>query len=236
MKAAEVSADEFSAVIEAIHAAGASPERWPEAVLAAAHLLNPAEGSELALESLDRLALAAFVVDEGGAVHDLNASARALLREARCVRIARSTLQFDPAASHLAFTGALRAATHLPLRSSLLVLADDASAAHEVAVSPLKEEGALCGDALVVIAPSRPGEAGLLRRVRRLYDLTETEARVMVGLASGATVDDIATRHGVRASTVRAQIRSIFEKTGVNRQSDLVRLALTGTRPVAGNG
>jgi DNA-binding CsgD family transcriptional regulator len=88
----------------------------------------------------------------------------------------------------------------------------------------------------LVVAPSPPGETGLLRRVRRLYHLTETEARVMVGLASGATVDDIATRHGVRASTVRAQVRSLFDKTGVNRQSDLVRLALTGTRPVAGNG
>jgi DNA-binding CsgD family transcriptional regulator len=29
-------------------------------------------------------------------------------------------------------------------------------------------------------------------------------------------------------STVRAQVRSIFEKTGVHRQTDLVRLALNG--------
>ena len=41
-------------------------------------------------------------------------------------------------------------------------------------------------------------------------------------------MDEIAMRHGVRASTVRARYASIFEKTGVNRPKDLVRLALTG--------
>jgi DNA-binding CsgD family transcriptional regulator len=41
-------------------------------------------------------------------------------------------------------------------------------------------------------------------------------------------VEQIAVAHGVRVSTVRAQVRSIFEKTAVHRQTDLVRLALSG--------
>jgi DNA-binding CsgD family transcriptional regulator len=49
----------------------------------------------------------------------------------------------------------------------------------------------------------------------------------MAALTLGETVYEIAIEHKVRASTVRAQVRSIFEKTGVNRQSDLVRLALS---------
>jgi DNA-binding CsgD family transcriptional regulator len=40
-------------------------------------------------------------------------------------------------------------------------------------------------------------------------------------------VERIAVVHGVRVSTVRTQLRSIFEKTGVHRQTDLVRLALS---------
>jgi hypothetical protein len=35
---------------------------------------------------------------------------------------------------------------------------------------------------------------------------------------------------------VRAQVRSLFDKTGVNRQSDLVRLALTGAPLVSAPG
>lgn len=77
-------------------------------------------------------------------------------------------------------------------------------------------------------ARPRPDTQSLASRVRGLYGLTQAEARVMAALASGETVDRIAMAHGVRTSTVRAQVRSIFEKTGVNRQSALVRLALTG--------
>ena len=55
----------------------------------------------------------------------------------------------------------------------------------------------------------------------------EAEARVVSALTLGETVEQIAVAHGVRVSTVRAQVRSIFEKTGVHRQTDLVRLALS---------
>jgi DNA-binding CsgD family transcriptional regulator len=74
----------------------------------------------------------------------------------------------------------------------------------------------------------------IVQRVRRLYGLTVAEARVMAALALGGTVDSIAVDHRVSVSTVRSQVRSIFDKTGVNRQSDLVRLALTGAPLVIG--
>jgi len=82
--------------------------------------------------------------------------------------------------------------------------------------------------ALVVIARPRPDAERIARRVRRLYSLTEAEGRVVSALTLGETVEQIAVAHGVRVSTVRAQVRSIFEKTGVHRQTDLVRLALSG--------
>jgi DNA-binding CsgD family transcriptional regulator len=80
----------------------------------------------------------------------------------------------------------------------------------------------------VVIARPRPDAERIARRVRRLYSLTEAEARVVSALTLGETVEQIAVAHGVRVSTVRTQLRSTFEKTGVHRQTDLVRLALTG--------
>jgi DNA-binding CsgD family transcriptional regulator len=55
--------------------------------------------------------------------------------------------------------------------------------------------------------------------------LTQTEKTIIALLAAGLTAKEIAHARGVQLRTVRAQIRCIFEKTGIRRQVDLVRLA-----------
>jgi DNA-binding CsgD family transcriptional regulator len=103
----------------------------------------------------------------------------------------------------------------------------------EIVVSPLHPAHDLVAPwqlplALVVVAAPRLDAAMIARRVRLLYGLTHAEARVMACLALGQTVEEIALAHVVRESTVRSQLRSLFAKTGVGRQADLVRLALGG--------
>lgn len=63
--------------------------------------------------------------------------------------------------------------------------------------------------------------------LQQIYALTAAESEVAVGLANGYSVDEIAKMHNVQEGTVRAQIRSIFQKIGVRRQSDLVRIILS---------
>lgn len=63
--------------------------------------------------------------------------------------------------------------------------------------------------------------------LQQIYDLTTAESKVAVGLANGYSVEEICTMHNVREGTVRVQIRSIYQKVGVHRQSDLVRLILS---------
>jgi DNA-binding CsgD family transcriptional regulator len=283
----QISLEDFSTAIAAIHMAAAAPERWPEALSAVARLVNGPQSSSggdtgwrnplpaldagaedveayqacepevkrvlallaphfraakqvqsrlaealpgrLALASLDRLALAAFVLDGAGAVHHVNAAARSLLGGDGCVRIVRSRFQVADPASNAAFETALRRATQGRPRSSLLPLSQGAKEVYEATVAPLQ-----LGLALVVIARPRPDAERIVERARRLYGLTRAEARVMGALTLGATVDEVALSHGVSTATVRAQVRSIFGKTGVNRQSDLVRLALSGAPLVAG--
>ncbi len=228
-----VTLQDFSTVIAAIQAASAFPERWLEAVLALARLLNPPEEHRFALASLDCISVGAFIVGPSRVVSDLNASARALLQHAGHVRIAASLLRFDPPGLHASFEEALRVATRKPARSSVLRFSATGREICEVAVSPLaghplRPSLYSMPSALVVIAPPRREEEKLLGLVGRRYGLTDAEARVMAELTAGATVSEIARGHGVQACTVRTQVRSIFEKTGVNRQSELVRLALTG--------
>ena len=57
-----------------------------------------------------------------------------------------------------------------------------------------------------------------------LFDLTPAEARVAQAIVGGETVEQIAVRSGVSSGTVRAQLKSIFAKTGQSRQADLVNL------------
>jgi DNA-binding CsgD family transcriptional regulator len=76
---------------------------------------------------------------------------------------------------------------------------------------------------LVITAVSAPA-APTVALIRGLFDLTPAEARVASGIAEGLTVDQIAGQHGVTAETVRVQIKAVFAKTGVSRQSQLAAL------------
>lgn len=240
----EISLEEFSTVTAAIHTAAAFPERWPEALSAVAHLMNSSEptpsldqGWQKVLSSLDRLRVTAFIASGMGTVHQLNACAQALLDGEQSLHVVNSRLRFSDPGTNAMLEAALRRATLPVPRSSVFPLRTGRNDVYEVNVSPLHGGGTALSVgavplALVVVARPRPDAERIERRVRRLYGLTEAEARVTAALTLGETVEQIAAAHGVRTSTVRAQVRSIFEKTGVHRQSDLVRLALTGAPPL----
>jgi DNA-binding CsgD family transcriptional regulator len=234
-----ISLEEFSTVTAAIHAAAAFPERWPEALSTVAHVLTSPEtsasrdrGWHNVLASLDRLGVTAFIVNANGTVHQQNDCARNLLAGDEAVSVANSRLRFSDPSLNTTLESALRKATQPARRSSLFPVRAGKNEVYEVNVSPLQPAGdservPVLPLALVVIARPRPDAERIARRVRRVYSLTEAEARVVAGLTLGETVKQIATAHGVRVSTVRAQVRSIFEKTGVHRQTELVRLALS---------
>jgi DNA-binding CsgD family transcriptional regulator len=84
---------------------------------------------------------------------------------------------------------------------------------------------ALC--VLVITTVARMGVAST-HVIQCLFDLTPAEARVARGIAVGKTVDEVAHEAGLAATTVRNQLKSIFSKTGVTRQADLVGI-LAGT-------
>jgi DNA-binding CsgD family transcriptional regulator len=62
------------------------------------------------------------------------------------------------------------------------------------------------------------------------FALTDREADVARLIAQGMAIADVARSLGVQISTVRVHLRSIFEKTGTNRQAELVAL-LARVRP-----
>jgi len=75
--------------------------------------------------------------------------------------------------------------------------------------------------AVTAVAVSSAPDAAL---IQGLFDLTFAEARVAGGVAEGLTLDQLAERHGVAVTTVRSQLKSVFAKTGLQRQSQLAAL------------
>ena len=56
------------------------------------------------------------------------------------------------------------------------------------------------------------------------FGLTPRETQVALHLAGGGSIADYAAEHGLSEQTVRSQLKSIFGKTGVNRQAALAAL------------
>lgn len=62
--------------------------------------------------------------------------------------------------------------------------------------------------------------------LRQLYGLTSTESSMAQLLMEGKTLDDCCVVLGIRRSTARTHLQHLFEKVGVQRQSELVSLLL----------
>jgi DNA-binding CsgD family transcriptional regulator len=62
------------------------------------------------------------------------------------------------------------------------------------------------------------------KTLREIYGITPAEARVVLALARGATLREIASELGTSVATVRTQVKSALEKTRTRRQAELVAL------------
>jgi DNA-binding CsgD family transcriptional regulator/PAS domain-containing protein len=97
-------------------------------------------------------------------------------------------------------------------------------------IIPLRMQGLAVGPrrpaAAVFVAdiecPPRPR----LDRLHALFGLTIAEARVALLLAEGKGVNHVATTLGLSRSTVKTHLQRTLEKTGTNRQAELVKLVV----------
>jgi len=83
------------------------------------------------------------------------------------------------------------------------------------------------GCALLVVTAVAARRAPDAALIRGLFDLTAAEASVASGIVEGLSPDQIAERHGTTPATVRCQLKGVFAKTGVGRQSQLAALLAT---------
>jgi DNA-binding CsgD family transcriptional regulator len=99
----------------------------------------------------------------------------------------------------------------------------------EVLVCPLPSHSSLRkGRASAALFITDPEEGATLdsRALRQLFGLTPAEIRLCIALVKGKSVEEYARETAISSNTARTHVKRIYSKTGVRRQSELVRLLL----------
>ena len=99
----------------------------------------------------------------------------------------------------------------------------------EVLVFPLPSHNSLRnGDAAAALFITDPEEGAALdsRALHQLFGLTPAEIRLCIALVKGRSVEEYALEAGITSNTARTHVKRIYSKTGVRRQSELVRSLL----------
>ncbi len=169
---------------------------------------------------LDAVPFAVVLIGRDLKVRGMNSRGQTLLRDADAVRFDGSRLRAT--ASEIVderLQSALASGECCVLRLDRL----SKQRAMEVSVLSLDAEcsAVIIGDPSRAIAP-RP------EHLRRLYGLTPTEARVAAAVVQGAGGQSAARELGMSVNTLRRHLKSVFIKTQVERQSELVRVLLSG--------
>lgn len=185
------------------------------------------QAAALVTRTLHAMHAAAFVVDRQGRVIDHTPLADAMLAEGSHVALDGRTLRAKRPGEQDAFLKALRRVDAGDPAAAMWLAgrAEGEGRRCEIYRLPAREWAFAAQPHFVVVVrtPRQAGgaEAMLLQHA---FQLTATEADVAALLAEGHARDAIAAQRGTSPHTVQAQIRSIFGKTGVTRESALVAL------------
>jgi DNA-binding CsgD family transcriptional regulator len=185
--------------------------------------------------ALNTISTAVFLFDAGGKVVYMNCSAAALVAERDGLTAMRDGLKAEQQTESALLTKAIQGAASTPNgygAGGNVLISRRTRCPLQILVNPIRNS-AICRLGAVtaiafVIDPSRR-QRPTQDILRTMFDLTPAECRVAILLSDGLAPKEIAGMIGVSVDTVRSQIKSIFTKTNVKRQSELVRLLLSNS-------
>lgn len=90
---------------------------------------------------------------------------------------------------------------------------------------PLGDTASAVPLAMIVISMADPAVDE--SRLRQAFSLTTAEARLLSALVDGERLAAYAARTGIKLTTAKTHLGSLFEKVGETRQADLIRRAMT---------
>lgn len=178
---------------------------------------------------------ASFVLNRNGSILHWNTGAESLVRDGDALTVANGRLTACDCQSRIALTKLLLDVTSpsvslFATKSSRFLALQRASNKRplQAMATPLPETLRRSGGDLMLLVtdPERsfnfPDDA-----LHALYHFTPAETEVANGLLMGYSAQEIACLRRVSAATVRQQIKSTLNKTGVSRHAEMVRLLMT---------
>lgn len=182
------------------------------------------------LEALGSLGQGVLLVDAHCGPLHANRLAERLLEARDGLQLTRGALVCHDARQSDLLRGLIADAAGLGTDGSLVLQRKPGLAPFSVQVAPLSgEPGWLPAEgpaALLCITDPEAVTPVPADHLRALYGLTRAEAATALGLLGSDGLIDLARRMGVSLCTVRTHLQRVFEKTGTNRQAQLVRLLL----------
>lgn len=223
---------DMAAALEAINRGGVfrfftkpcAAEVVRQGVADALALVASRSGPELAKAALDRMPFAAFALD--GAFHVVfqNRMAGQVLAGAGVLRIdgggvLRAATVAETATLHQAIV-----ATAGDGESRVIGLSDGDERRYSALLEAPAERGGEGAAVLLFLRDIDPCRVPAPEVLGHLFGLNPSEARLACALASGLDVREAAEAQGITLSTARTYLKRLFQKTGANRQAELVRL------------
>jgi len=190
--------------------------------------------AEICSSALDCLLIPLFVVNSHGQVLMSNASAESLLRNQFVLADNGAPLDVPYAPPGLLSRHIKLACGEVgtAFASGMLVANPKHNVTIQILVTPLPAHNNLhrMTDqplALVIMHDAARMKTSSQIVLQQLFLLSPAETRLAAEILRGITMHEAAMHIGVELSTVRSQLKSIFRKTGVTRQAELVRMLST---------
>ncbi len=202
---------------------------------------------DLYADAVDHLSVATLILDERGRVLNTNAMAQALLETRDGLSIQENKLHIDDRRAdsqlqEMIYTAitAQRAGT-TGMARALRISRRSGKADYGLVLRPVPAsewaEGQSSPCVAVFISDPEGQESASPEQskslLQELFQLTPAEAGLALNLARGLSLADVSKRQSISQHTARAQLKSIFAKTGVTRQAELVRLVLKSVARLA---
>ena len=183
-------------------------------------------------ESLEQTSSAILLLDARGFVRHASRKAEAILASRPGLRLRDGRLDALNQAMSERLEGLIASAAapdkHVCRGGSMVIASPNLRLPLSVTVAPLNTETMLPMPAhpKVLVSIVDPNEAPSLQHqtIVDMFALTRAETRLALIMMDGATPREAAERLGVTFNTVRNQIKAIYAKVGVRRQSELIAL------------
>jgi DNA-binding CsgD family transcriptional regulator len=180
----------------------------------------PAFNPDAATEVLDLLSVGFVLTNAGGRIYCANNAASNSMRAADGLFDNNGVLCAETAADTQALRDMIRRAANEGASGTLLIRRSREVRPHAVGVRPCHSHGETL--ALVAIQDNGQKSQAYVERIRSMFRLAPAEADIVVQLALGADLPEIAASRGVKINTIRTQMASAMVKVGVRRQAELV--------------